>query len=80
MNEQDNKRNMMYGNNQAVTHLNKVPGFDPLQFLRPAISEKNTGKTDEAGSALSKALVPPCSSPWTHEADRIEDYRPDGNF
>ena len=33
MNEQDNKRNMMYANNQAVTHLNKVPGFDPLQFF-----------------------------------------------
>lgn len=44
MNEQDNKRNMMYGNNQAVTHLNKVPGFDPLQFLRPAISEKTQEK------------------------------------
>ena len=44
MNEQDNKRNMMYGNNQAVTQLNKVPGFDPLQFLRPAISEKTQEK------------------------------------
>ena len=44
MNEQDNKRNMMYGNNQAVTHLNKVPGFDPLQFLRPDISEKTQEK------------------------------------
>ncbi len=44
MNEQDNRRNMMYGNNQAVTQLNKVPGFDPLQFLRPAISEKTQEK------------------------------------
>lgn len=44
MNEQDNRRNMMYGNNQAVTHLNKVSGFDPLQFLRPAISEKTQEK------------------------------------
>lgn len=44
MNELDNRRNMMYGNNQAVTHLNKVSGFDPLQFLRPAISEKTQEK------------------------------------
>lgn len=44
MSEQDNKRNMMYGKNQAVTQLNKVPGFDPLQFLRPAISEKTQEK------------------------------------
>ncbi|MCD7968543.1 MAG: hypothetical protein LUG90_22655 [Clostridiaceae bacterium] len=44
MNEQENKRNMMYGNIQAVTQLNKVPGFDPLQFLRPSISEKTQEK------------------------------------
>lgn len=44
MNEQESKRNMMYGSIQAVTQLNKVPGFDPLQFLRPAISEKTQEK------------------------------------
>lgn len=40
MNEQDNKRNLMYGKIPAVAQLNKVPGFDPLQFLRPVISEE----------------------------------------
>lgn len=40
MNEQDNKRNMMYERIPEVARLNKVPGFNPLQFLRPVISEK----------------------------------------
>lgn len=40
MKEQDNKRNTMYERIPEVARLNKVPGFNPLQFLRPVISEK----------------------------------------
>lgn len=40
MNDNENKRNTMYGKIPAVARLNKVPGFDPLQFLRPVISDK----------------------------------------
>lgn len=44
MNEHDNKKKLMYGTIPAVAQLNKVPGFDPLQFLRPVISEKTQEK------------------------------------
>lgn len=44
MNDNENKRNTMYGKIPAVARLNKVPGFDPLQFLRPVISDKTQEK------------------------------------
>lgn len=44
MKENDDKRDMMYGKIPAVARLNKVPGFDPLQFLRPVVSEKTQEK------------------------------------
>ncbi|MDR2025440.1 MAG: hypothetical protein LBQ71_19850 [Hungatella sp.] len=44
MNEHENKKNMMYETIPAVAKLNKVPGFDPLQFLRPVVSEKTHEK------------------------------------
>lgn len=44
MNEHDNKKNLMYETIPAVIQLNKVPGFDPLKFLRPIISEKTKEK------------------------------------
>ena len=34
----------MYETIPAVAKLNKVPGFDPLQFLRPVVSEKTHEK------------------------------------
>lgn len=40
MSEQDNRKNTMYAKIPEVARLNKVPGFNPLQFLRPVISEK----------------------------------------
>lgn len=40
MKEQENKKNTMYERIPEVARLNKVPGFNPLQFLRPVISEK----------------------------------------
>ena len=34
MNEKSNPMPMMYKTIPAVAELNKVPGFDPLKFLR----------------------------------------------
>ena len=38
MNEKSNPMPMMYKTIPAVAELNKVPGFDPLKFLRHKVS------------------------------------------
>lgn len=43
MNEKSNPMPMMYKTIPAVAELNKVPGFDPLKFLRRT---KDTLKLD----------------------------------
>ena len=40
MNEKSNPMPMMYKTIPAVAELNKVPGFDPLKFLRHKVSRK----------------------------------------
>lgn len=40
MNEKSNPMSMMYKTIPAVAELNKVPGFDPLKFLRHKVSRK----------------------------------------
>lgn len=40
MNEKSNPMPMMYKTIPAVAELNKVPGFDPLKFLRHKVSER----------------------------------------
>ncbi len=40
MNEKSNPMTMMYKTIPAVAELNKVPGFDPLKFLRHKVSRK----------------------------------------
>ena len=40
MNEKSNSMPMMYKTVPAVAELNKVPGFDPLKFLRRKVSRK----------------------------------------
>ena len=41
MNEKSNPMPMMYKTIPAVAELNKVPGFDPLKFLRHKVSSWN---------------------------------------
>ena len=39
MNEKSNPMPMMYKTIPAVAELNKVPGFDPLKFLRHKVMQ-----------------------------------------
>ena len=58
MNEKSNPMPMMYKTIPAVAELNKVPGFDPLKFLRHKVSRKT-----------NEEMVPSASPTGPHETD-----------
>ena len=66
MNEKRNPMPMMYKTIPAVAELNKVPGFDPLKFLRHKVSRK-TNEEMLRWNCPIKALVSPASPPGPHE-------------
>lgn len=49
MNEKSNPMPMMYKTIPAVAELNKVPGFDPLKFLRHKVSRKTNEEICSGG-------------------------------
>jgi len=69
MNEKSNPMPMMYKTIPAVAELNKVPGFDPLKFLRHKVSRKTNEEI-----ALSETVVPSAPPPGPHETDYPADH------
>ena len=67
MNEKSNPMPMMYKTIPAVAELNKVPGFDPLKFLRHKVSRKTNEEMLQL--ALSETVVPSASPTGPHETD-----------
>ena len=63
-----NNAKTMYETIPAAAELNKVPGFDPLKFLRRA------GNSMKLDSALPETLVPYGASQWAYACDGNADH------
>ena len=72
MSDNNNSAKTMYEAVPAAAELNKVPGFDPLKFLRRA--------GDSIGLTLSETLVPNGTPQRAYASDGHEDHRADGDF
>lgn len=59
MNEKSNPMPMMYKTIPAVAELNKVPGFDPLKFLRHKVSRKTNEEMRYIRLDMNSRLPPP---------------------
>lgn len=59
---------MMYKTIPAVAELNKVPGFDPLKFLRHKVSRK-TNEEMQCWNCLIRNCCFACVTTGPHETD-----------
>ena len=57
MNEKSNPMPMMYKTIPAVAELNKVPGFDPLKFLRHKVSRKTNEEMLTGRTTSNKTVI-----------------------
>lgn len=58
MNEKSNPMPMMYKTIPAVAELNKVPGFDPLKFLRHKVPcQRDAGEPLEEKSFFGPRCI-----------------------
>ena len=73
MSDNNNNAKTMYEAVPAAAELNKVPGFDPLKFLRRA---GDSMKLD----LPSETLVPNGTPQWAYASDGHADHGADGDF
>ena len=73
MNEKSNPMPMMYKTIPAVAELNKVPGFDPLKFLRHKVSRKTNEEMLQLELPYQKLWFRLRHPPGPHETDYPED-------